>query len=406
MRRRRQLADVRRIDELATKASGELATASLLAARSNDFATIHDAADYALKNPQSVEALLRTDLYFRWISKSLTNIKRKVTELDFLKIGTYDAASQSTDAIFENVIKRINADLKRDTSGIYPCIDEIFRNDRMYNKYSATTLNQIKNIKLIADDVQRLTWRIIHPYYYIIFDRRLIVGCVAAFVVAIPIWYYFGAHGQSITALEPQLVVSGDIRQLRDILQAPTTGIFTKAANFIHFVWEFLLIVPSIFLVPAAGLAVARRRFSLRRKSVGRYEKLFGDIGKALQKVVPNPPRWSSVEWKMGDINLVIGDHNQQNVKSILNNAYNNYVKDNPDVDVDTEKFLKSVGDTVEATGNVDAAEHYAGMVENLKNKKTSMAHTMWKGLVTILPPVGEIAGVTAAMIKLFGGAA
>jgi hypothetical protein len=53
-----------------------------------------------------------------------------------------------------------------------------------------------------------------------------------------------------------------------------------------------------------------------------------------------------------------------------------------------------------------DAAEHYAAMVENLKNKKTSIAHTMWKGLVQILPPVGEIAAVAAATMKLFGGAA
>lgn len=49
MRRREQLADVLRIDEMAAKASGELATASILAARPKGIETIGAAATFAVR---------------------------------------------------------------------------------------------------------------------------------------------------------------------------------------------------------------------------------------------------------------------------------------------------------------------------------------------------------------------
>ncbi len=328
MRRRDQFADVLRIDELATKASGEIATAAVLAKRQKNLDTVDAAADFALKNPKKIPALLNENLYFQRISETIAAVKRRILELDFKKIGTYDAASQSTKEIFENVVQEIDNDLKRTTSGIYPCIESIFGDDKKYNKYSPETLNSIKNIKLIADDIRRLTWRITHPYFYLIKDRRFIFAFLIAFAAAVPIWYFLGAHGQSIDQLsgqQSQILVSEDIRQLREILEAQNKSVFAKAAYVIHFVWESLLVVPSIFLVPAAILSLARRHQLVRGKSLRRSEIVFGDIGRVLQEVLPNPPKWPSVEVKMntGDINIAAGQNIQQNVKTMVIGSYN-----------------------------------------------------------------------------------
>jgi hypothetical protein len=309
MLRREQLADVLRIDELAVKASGEIATAAILAARPKGIETIESAAEYALTNPTAVAKILQNELYFEWISTAFTEIRKKLTEIDFKKIGTYDAASQSTEPIFEAVIKRIDSyHLNESASGVYACINKIFDADKTRNIYTAETLNQIKNIKLIADDISRSTWRITHPYYYLVGGRRSILGMIVAFVVAIPVWYFFGAHEHSIIAMPEQALISKDIQRLSEIFQAQNTSMIMKVVYFARFAWDLLLAVPSLFLVAAAALAFARRRLSFREESLSRYEMLFGDIGKELQKIIPNPPKWPSVEVKMtGDINIAAG---------------------------------------------------------------------------------------------------
>ena len=379
MRRREQLADVLRIDELAAKASGQLATASILAARPKGIETIEAATTFASKNPAEIAAALQKDLYFGWISEALTNITKIVTIIDYNKIGTYEAASQSTENIFERAIDKVYYELNHDISGIYPCINSIFEKDRNYSSYTAESLDRIKNVKLIADDIGRAVWRIRHPLYYLSCDRRLQLSFILAFLIAIPIWYLFGAHGASVTAESPRALANEDFRQLLEIAKNQNVGLLTKAAQWVRFLWELLLVVPSLFLVPAAVLAVARRSFAVQSRSVGRYEKLFGDIGRELQKVLPNPPRWPSVEVKMtGDINVAAGQNIQQNVKSIVAGSYN---KVKGDYDSDVDQFLKKVADTVGESGNPDAADHYAALVDNLKNDKKSMARSMWKGL-------------------------
>jgi hypothetical protein len=409
VRRRDQFADVVRIDELALKAYGEIATAAVLAKVQENLDTIGAATDFALKNPMTTAALLSKDLHFRWISEAIATIRKRILELNFKKIGTYDAASQSTKEIFENVIKEIDNDLTRATSGIYPCIESIFGDDKRYNKYSPEALNSIKNIKLIADDIQRLAWRIQRPYLYVIKDRRLIFAFIAAFVIAVPIWYFIGAHGQSIDQLSGQqskILISEDVRQLRDILEAQNKNIFAKAAYVVHFAWESLLVVPSIFLVPAAILSLARKHKLVRGKALRRSERIFGDIGIVLQRALPDPPNFISVEAKMtGDIitTIATGENIQQYVKTKTIDSYNSNVKGKYEADVDS--FLNKVASTVAESGDKDAAEHYDALVNNLKDDKKSMARTMWHGLLKILPPVGEIAGAAAAAAKLFGAA-
>ena len=103
-----------------------------------------------------------------------------------------------------------------------------------------------------------------------------------------------------------------------------------------------------------------------------------------------------------GDFNTIIGNNNQQNVRSTVTSSYNS-VKGNYDSDTDT--FLKEVADVVEKSGDQQAADHYEELVQKLKNGKKSLARTTWDGLVKILPAVASITGAGMATAKLFGAA-
>lgn len=397
MRRRNQLADLLRIDELAMQASGELATAAVLANRQEGLETINAAAEFASRNPNKVAKLLANDLYFRWISETFLDIRKKTTGIDIKKIGTFDRASQSTKGIFEDVIASVNDDLDRQTSGVYTCIQKIFNDE---SKYTAEALDQIKNIKLLADQIKQAVRRIGHPYLYVIYDRRLIVGFLVAFIVAIPVWYFFGAHGQSVATLpeQTQVLINADVLRLRQIAEAQNTSIFVKVAYFIRFAWDFLLAVPSLLLLPAAVIAFARRRRLLGNNTLRRSEALFGDIGKELQKVLPSPTRLPPVRLSMS--NIVVGSNIQQIIDSTITDSFN---KIDGTYDHEVTTFLKEVGDTVKKSGDKDAADHYGALVENLKNDKKSMARTMWDGLVKALPSVTAVAGAATAIAKIFG---
>jgi hypothetical protein len=399
MWRAKQFDDVLNIDELAKAASGELGTAAVLAVRDPNFSEVKAAADYAFFQPATAAKLINEELYFRWISEAIAEIRKHVTGIDFKRIGTYDAASQSTKKIFENVMAKVDHELNRETAGLYASINSIFDNDMSSRKYPPETLDQIKNIKLIADNIQRSTWRIGHPYYYAVYDWRILSGCVLAFLLAIPIWYFFGYHGESIATLpeKSKVLIDNDFRLLQEIYESQNKSMFAKVVYFTGFAWNLLLVVPSIFLIPAAILGLARRRRYLQGKASQRLEKLFGDIGTELQKIGPNRTRNPPVRFNMA---IAIGSNIQQNIQATVIGSYN---KVKGDYDSKTDAFLKGVADLVAKSGDQNAADHYKGVVDNLKEDRKGMARTMWDGLVKALPTVGALAGAGTAIAKLFG---
>jgi hypothetical protein len=397
MSRREQFADLDRIDNLAMKASGEVAVAAILAAKHEGLGTVTAAVELAMKRPDIAQQMvLKAEYRITSISNAISKIREKAISVDYKKIGTFDAAGQSTKKIFEGVIAKINDDLTE----VYKNISEIFIRDAEYNLYAAETLDQIKNIKLIADQIQKLTWRITHSYFYFFVSRRLIICLLAAFLFAIPIWYFFGAHEVPIATLPEQgpALVQKDLRQLTEILTAQNTGIFVKFSSIASFAWNTLLVGPSLFLAPAALLGFVRRRRFFRSNSLRRYEELFGGIGKELRKIAPNPSSWLTVRIKMSNFNFVTGNNNI--VNSTVTNAFNQ-IKDV--YDPSTEAFLKEVGEVVTKSADPNAAQHYEVLADSLKNDKKGMARTMWDGLVKILPSVGAIAGAAGAIAKLFG---
>lgn len=400
MRRKDQFADLMRLDELAMKASGEIATAAVLAVRDPDYSTIENAANFAKANPQVIPELVGHDLQFGWISAAIFSIRKKTCGIDVKKVGTYDAASQSTKSIFENVVRDIRDDLRKTPSGVYPCIKDIFENDRSYNRYPAEALDRVKNIKLLADQIERIVWRITHPYWYYVTDRRLITALVLASVVAVPIWYFFGYHEQQVATLPDKALglVQEDLAGLKNTVGAPDRGFLASAAAIASFAWHALLAGPSVFLVPAALLKFARRRQFLKSDSLRRYEKLFGDVGKELRKASPNTSRWLTVELMMSGFNVTIGHNNIVNATVI-----DSFNKIEGRYDAGTEAFLKAVGEEVTKSGDEQAAKHYKGVTDNLAQGEKGLARTMWDGLVKILPPVGAIAGAAGAIVKLFG---
>src|SRR6202521_1889203 len=144
MHRPKQMADIVRIEALAVEASGALATAAVLEAHRGS--TVEAAAEYALNKPAETVALIGQDLHMQWISDAITEIRTIVGKIDYKKIEVFRAASKSTRDLFEIPIGKINYSLKRQTSGLYSCVDKIFEQDKEHD-YSAEMLDQIKNIK-------------------------------------------------------------------------------------------------------------------------------------------------------------------------------------------------------------------------------------------------------------------
>jgi hypothetical protein len=397
MYRQSQLADLLRIDELAIKANAEIATAIVLAARLDGIETVGAAEAYISTNPEKIAVLAQRQLYLEWIAEAIVRIRKKVTAIDLRKIGTFDEASRPTDKIFEDTVREINRDLFHDPSGIYPCISEIFDNP---GSYTAETLDRIKNIKLFSDDIRRAVWRISYSFSYLIFDHRIIVGSVFAFFLAIPTWYFFGAHGQSLATLPEQGsdLIRQDIQQLRSLIEAQNRGSVGKISDLIHFIWEFTLIVPSIFLIPAALLGLARRTPWFKAVPLQEYEETFDKIGRQIAKLVPVKTKIPSVRINMS--NIAIGTNIQQTVDSIVVDSFKKIEAGN---DPSIQAFLKALGEKVKASGDLNAAEHYGGLIESIKNDRKGMARTMWDGLVKALPSVTAIAGAAGAIAKLFG---
>ena len=319
-----------------------------------------------MKNPTLVESFLKRDLYFRWVFDALLNIKQIVVDLEFDKVGVFDAASKSTKPLFEEKIDRIGYELMHKPAGIYPSIDEIFKREVTSSSSDAVVLDLVKNVKLLADDINKCKWRILHPKIYILLDRRIIALLLIGFLCALPLWYFFGVHRTS--ANNPALILNSDIQHVVAITQAQNTSLLDKAILLIRFIWEFTLAVPSLFLLPAAVLAIVRSKLIHQSKTVGRYEKLFGDIGRELQKVVPNPQKWPSVRIKMTNS---IYNASGTNITQILNSTVTNSFNKIEEVyGSSATAFLKEVASTVENSGDINAADHYASLVDNLKNKR------------------------------------
>lgn len=397
MYRQNQLADLLRIDDLVTKAIDEITIAIVLAARLDGIETAGPAAAYASANPDRIAALARKNLYLEWIGEAVVRIRRRLAAIDLRKIGTFDEASQSTGKIFENVVGKISEDLFKNPAGIYPCISEIFDN---HGNYTAETLDRVKNVKLSSDQMRRAAWRISHSFCYLIYDRRLIVGSILAFLGAIPVWYFFGAHEQSFATVPEQGsdLIRQDIQQLRGLIEAQNKGLVTKFSDLVHFVWELVLVVPSIFLIPAALLGAARQTPWFKAVPLQEYEETFDKIGRQIAKLVPVKTKIPSVRINMS--NIAIGKNIQQTVDSIVVDSFKKIEAGN---DPSIEAFLKALGEKVKGSGDLNAAEHYGGLVESIKNDRKGMARTMWDGLVKALPSVTAIAGATGAIAKLFG---
>jgi hypothetical protein len=172
--------------------------------------------------------------------------------------------------------------------------------------------------------------------------------------------------------------------------------------------WQLYLAVPSILLVPAVLLGIARKYFqvtALNSAYLKRYEATLRDAALEFQRYLPNPPSFplftiKELNMSTGDINIIKGDNNTQIVKSMVEGSFNQ-VKGKHGGDID--RFLEEVGKKVIESKNPQAAKLYEKFnSELIETPPTgSILKGIWDGLLKVLPAVGEIVGAAEAILKL-----
>ncbi|WP_162561427.1 hypothetical protein [Methylobacterium terrae] len=404
MRRRDQLRDAVLIDELSLSAIGELNVAAVLNRKIEGLGTYELAAKFVASNLFDSEKFIGGDYRLRQTRAAFTEIHQICVSIDAEKIYIFDEAKQNTSTIFENKIKdlrQIAKERKFPYTPITSYISQIFDYEAEHKVYDYKALICIKDVSLINNNIIKAIWRIKNSWYYILVDKRLILSFAAAAILWIPFWYLLKSD-ESNLMIGAQVAhdnFANDLNEIKKLLSSNNSSIFGRIYNAVRFMVDAGLLMPLFMAIPTTILSFLRLTMKRKSRALDRYEALFNHIGKELQKISPSRPPFISLRLKMTNTVIGIGKDIHQNVDSIINNSYN---KVKGDYDSSVTKFLEEVGEKVKASKKKDAAEHYSGMIDYLKDNKISLAKSLWSGLKIIVPGVKEISGYIEIVKKLF----
>jgi hypothetical protein len=243
---------------------------------------------------------------------------------------------------------------------------------------------------------------------------------VVAFILAIPLWYFFVSHGSDpIAALEaPSDTVRRDIARAREIASNSENGLVSRAISVFAYVWKLTLEVPSLFLVLAGVVGILRRRLGVDSGWLKRYEEALRSLGLELERYWPRQtlgPQFSLATVKqvfhqrythqreiiiMGDV--FAGIHNSTVInKSFVKDAFN---KVQSEVDQATADALLKVAEEVGRSGNQEAGQLLDQFNEELAKPqpRKGLLKRSWDALVQVLPTVSAIAGAAGAIARLY----
>ncbi|WP_415523164.1 hypothetical protein [Gluconobacter cerinus] len=288
-----------RLDDLALLCRGKIALAAVLAWRNADISTTAQAEEFIRAKPNEIVNLLNQNthglLYYNFITRCIDMSRVLLSEIDFNLILTVRDTKLSIKTKFEKIFKDIIKEIDKQY-GILYCANEILQEELKDKKPNNLVLRIISEIRLAALEMKRICWRLLHRSVYLVTDIRVICVLVSISIVIIPVWYFFGYHRSALTLSPPSTIFEADITEfLRRYSQANQSwpARMFEAARFL---FQAVLWLPSIFLLPAAALAILRQFLPAGKSpALKSFEQNLYSIGSVLQNQLPHPPNGPTV---------------------------------------------------------------------------------------------------------------